>query len=112
MTEDTIEHYRMELRRAAWRFRYKQRIRGRNERSGLEEGEWNRAAEPCVLEAERSAREYVGLIPFDKGRHVIRALFLEGRTEAETAQSLRISQQGVSKWKRKSLEHLRRTLNS
>lgn len=111
MNEETIDYYRAELQRAAWRVSYRQRIRRGKEVREFENSELNRAAEPCAVEAERSVREYVGLIPFDKGRHVIHSLFLEGKTEAETAKAMQISQQGVNKWKRKSLEHLRRTLN-
>lgn len=109
--EETIEDYRQELRRAAWRVAYRQRIRYRNERPGIETETICRPEELCAYEAERSLNEYLELIPFDKGRQVISSLFVEGKTEAETAKTMRISQQGVSKWKRKSLEHLYRTLN-
>lgn len=110
--EETIDNYRKELRRTAWRVAYHQRARYRKERIGIEIENLNRSAEPCSIEIARELTEYIELIPFDKGRRVIESIFIEGKTEAETAEMMQISQQGVSKWKRKSLEHLRRTLNS
>jgi len=110
--EETIDNYRHELQRTAWRVAYYQRERYRKEVIGIEIEHLCRPAEPCSREIARGLREYMELIPFDKGRQVIESIFIEGKTEAETAESMQISQQGVSKWKRKSLEHLRRTLNS
>jgi len=110
--EETIDNYRHELQRTAWRVAYYQREHYRKEVIGIENESLRRPAEPCSREVEQRMNEYMELIPFDKGRQVIESIFIEGKTEAETAESMQISQQGVSKWKRKSLEHLRRTLNS
>jgi len=110
--EETIDNYRQELQRTAWRVAYHQRARYRKERIGIETEILSLPAELCSREVERGLTEYMELIPFDKGKQVIESIFMEGKTEAETAESMQISQQGVSKWKRKSLEHLRRTLNS
>lgn len=110
--EETIDNYRQELQRTAWRVAYHQRERYRKERIGIEIESLSRPAESCSHEIEQELTEYIELIPFDKGRQVMQSIFMEGKTEAETAEHMQISQQGVSKWKRKSLEHLRQTLNS
>ncbi|NGZ75164.1 sigma-70 family RNA polymerase sigma factor [Saccharibacillus alkalitolerans] len=111
MEENTIGYYRRELERAAWRERYYQRKKAAREIAWSDSGRENEQADPGEFEAECAMREYLELIPFDNGRKVMRALYAEGKTEAAAAAELRISQQGVSKWKRKSLEHLRRTLD-
>ncbi|GGN97858.1 hypothetical protein [Saccharibacillus kuerlensis] len=111
METETIDHYRQALKRAAWRERYRQRVRYAREWAWSETGRENMEADPNVLGAELSMREYLELIPFDNGREVIKALFAEGKTETAAAAELQISQQGVNKWKRKSLEHLRQSLS-
>ncbi|WP_172195777.1 RNA polymerase sigma factor [Saccharibacillus qingshengii] len=109
---ETIGYYREELQRTAWREAYHQRKRLCRERNAVESEEWERLPAYDPQETERSVYEWIDSIPFDKGREVMESLFLQGKTEAETADMMRISQQGVNKWKHKSLEHLRRTLNS
>ncbi|WP_037284224.1 sigma factor-like helix-turn-helix DNA-binding protein [Saccharibacillus sacchari] len=109
---ENIQNYRRELQRTAWRVAYHQRAQYRKERIGIEVEYLRAEAEPDLRETRRELDEYIELIPFDKGRQIIESIFIEGRTEAETAEMMRMSQQGVSKWKRKSLDHLRRTLNS
>ncbi|MDO3408214.1 sigma-70 family RNA polymerase sigma factor [Saccharibacillus sp. CPCC 101409] len=112
MEDGTMEHYRRELRRTAWRAAYRQRILYSRELPWLEKDEEPGPGQRRADEADRSVREFVDSIPFDKGKAVIEALFIEDKTEAEAAALLGISQQGVSKWKRKSLLYLRRMLSS
>ncbi len=108
----TIEDYRRVLRRAAWRVSYRQRVIKARERAWSDWGKESFATGNEAAEEERRLREYLELIPFDNGRKVIEELFVKDSTEAEAAAKLQISQQGVNKWKRKSLEHLRRTLET
>lgn len=106
----TIDDYRRALKRAAWRISYKQRVRKSKEFIWSDWGEENSAA--ATGNETGALREYLELIPFDNGRKVIEEIFVNDSTEAEAAARLGISQQGVNKWKRKSLDHLRRTLET
>ncbi|OWR30830.1 hypothetical protein CDO73_09590 [Saccharibacillus sp. O23] len=108
----TIDDYRRELRRAAWRISYRQRIRKSKELIWSDWGEENSAAANGATGESEKLREYLELIPFDNGRKVIEEIFVKDSTEAEAAVRLGISQQGVNKWKRKSLDYLRRTLET
>ncbi len=106
----TIDDYRTALRRAAWRISYRQRVRKAKESIWSDWGEENSAAAAGASRSASELGEYLELIPFDNGRKVIEEIFVKHSTEAEAAARLGISQQGVNKWKRKSLDHLRRTL--
>lgn len=108
----TIDDYRTALRRAAWRISYRQRIRKARETIWSDWGEENSVATYGAENESGKLREYLELIPFDNGRKVIEEIFVKDSTEAEAAAELGISQQGVNKWKRKSLDHLRRTLET
>ncbi|WP_414858851.1 sigma factor-like helix-turn-helix DNA-binding protein [Paenibacillus sp. Soil787] len=52
--------------------------------------------------------ELVQSIQSEKGRYVIKRIYLDGLNEKEVANELQISQQAVSKWKKKGLETMRR----
>ncbi|MCQ4086445.1 hypothetical protein [Saccharibacillus sp. JS10] len=112
MQNETIDQYRQELQRIAWRASYQERRRYRNEKIGFDEAMQIQANLSFYEPIRSDLNEYIEMIPFDKGKQVIESLFAKGSTEAEIAKSMKISQQGVSKWKRKSLQHLRQTMNS
>ncbi|OWA34092.1 hypothetical protein B9G55_17340 [Saccharibacillus sp. O16] len=106
----TLDDYRKELQRTAWRIAYHQRKIKTKEQPWNEWGKENEGAAQEGVDEEFRLREYLELIPFDNGRRIIEEIFVRGETEAGTAAKLQISQQGVNKWKRKSLDHLRQTL--
>lgn len=56
--------------------------------------------------------EICSLIPSDVGKRIIRDVYLCGKSEKEISADLKISQQGVNKWKKKSLELLSKKLSS
>ncbi|MNH43845.1 sporulation sigma factor SigF [compost metagenome] len=46
-----------------------------------------------------------------RGQIIINQLYLQDRTQAEVAQHLKMSQQGVNKWKNKMIQKLSQTVN-
>lgn len=55
-------------------------------------------------------QELMDTIVSEKCRYIIQKTVLEGITETAVASDLHISQQGVSKWKKKGMEVLKNTL--
>ncbi|MDK8182275.1 hypothetical protein [Paenibacillus sp. UMB4589-SE434] len=51
-------------------------------------------------------------VPFEKGRKIIYEIFINGKTESEVAAELKITQQAVSKWRRKTLKYLYQKMSS
>ncbi|MNL75584.1 hypothetical protein D3C87_2014130 [compost metagenome] len=54
--------------------------------------------------------ELLETIPWEKCRYIIKKTVIEGMAEHEVARELHMTQQGVSKWKRKGLEILKEYL--
>lgn len=107
----TINDYRRELRRAAWRLQY--HVRNTHKR----ECAWTEDKQPHQFPFDRVERrilvqQLLDAIESDLGRKVIHGLFIQDLTEAQLAQKLNISQQAVNKWKRKTLRLLSQKMSS
>lgn len=107
-----IEEYRKKLRQAAWRLQYYERKRLKNEIVfDYIEKETYKADTTNPIE-DIGLKETIQLIPYPQGRAIIYELFVNEKTEKELAQEMHVTQQAVSKWKRKSLKYLCQTLSS
>ena len=56
-------------------------------------------------------KEMLQMIPSEKARFIVKRLYLNGYTEKEVANELQISQQAVSKWKKKAFKSIREKVN-
>ncbi|UUZ82884.1 hypothetical protein LJK88_02330 [Paenibacillus sp. P26] len=106
-----LEPYRRALQRFAWRIQYRARKQSNREAASLDTDLFQSAGShaPDFLSGLR-LEELMGSIPSDKGRHIIKRIYIDGMKEKEVADELHISQQAVSKWKKKSLESMRRQI--
>lgn len=105
-----IAEFRQQLMRAAWRMQYHNRFRMNRELPiAAAEGSGAGEADEQTLSVLYVQEVLLG-IPSDSGRSVMRKLIVEGKSEKEVSRELGISQQAVSKWKRKSVETLRRQM--
>lgn len=106
----SLEICRKLLRRAAWRIQYRTRTRQEKECYTLYDNQvYNFSFESEVL-SEIYVKELLDTIPWEKCRYIIQRTIIDGRTEKEVACELKITQQGVSKWKMKGLELMRKNL--
>ncbi|MDP4181493.1 MAG: sigma factor-like helix-turn-helix DNA-binding protein [Bacillota bacterium] len=109
--ESRIANYRMLLKRAAWRMQYKIRTQHDKEcKSFLDYLAYNRSFETEVL-SDIYVNDLLKIIPSGKCRYIIQKTVIEEMTEKEVACELKITQQAVSKWKKKGLETLRQSLS-
>lgn len=104
------EQYRSEIYRIGWRIQYRmKKIRYRErplyENSQYPSPSYTRSSEEKIL-----VRDLVDKLP-PRGKLVIEKLYFQHLTEEEVAQHLNISQQAVSKCKRKMIQLLSRTAN-
>lgn len=105
-----IELYRTELRRIAWRLQYKIRVQNKRELPLYQEivpGE----SFTDQVDNQILVEHLINCIP-DKGKKILYELFINEKTEAQVAKEMNISQQAVSKWKKKTLLRLYRILSS
>lgn len=109
--ESTIDFYRKELHRIAWRLQYRMRIQRNRECTLVQE---ITPSESFTEQTDnRVLVEHIfSLIPTQQEKKIIYDFFIKGKTELEIAKELNISQQAVNKWKRKTLEKLNRILSS
>lgn len=107
-----IEEYRKKLRQAAWRLQYYERKRLRNELVFDYIQKETHGVDLTNLIEEMGLHEAIQLIPYPQGRAIIYELFVNDKTEKELAKEMQVTQQAVSKWKRKSLKYLCQTLSS
>ncbi|WP_440115603.1 terminase gpP N-terminus-related DNA-binding protein [Paenibacillus sp. QZ-Y1] len=108
--EQTVfERYRKELYRIGWRVQYRAKSIRRKEvpihnshSSGVDTTQ-NSENRIYVNQILNSLPEF--------GRSIMYKLYIEGYSEKEIAIQLDISQQAVSKWKQKMINHLSQTVN-
>ncbi|RXZ82529.1 hypothetical protein EBB07_10715 [Paenibacillaceae bacterium] len=106
-----INFYKQKLQRYAWHLQNKARKRRRRECQLIEEmfpvyhNETN-------IDDQILVKQLLDEIPNNTGNKVIRELFLRDKTEAQLARELNISQQAVSKWKKKTLHQILQRLSS
>ncbi|GBG11026.1 hypothetical protein PAT3040_05805 [Paenibacillus agaridevorans] len=100
-----VNYYKKELQRIAWRLQYKARSTRKRECSWME---YNHPYyHPFEMVDNRIfVQQLLAEIQPGIGRKIIHGLFIKNQTETQLAKELNISQQGVNKWKRKTLKSL------
>ncbi|GGH63738.1 hypothetical protein GCM10008014_41430 [Paenibacillus silvae] len=109
--EITKERCRSELQKMAWRMQYRSKVT-RNREFGMvyDSSTINSFEDDAV--SRMYVEEICSLIPSDVGKRIIHDVYLSGKSEKEISADLQISQQGVNKWKRKTLKILSKKLSS
>lgn len=95
------------IKRMAWRLQY--RVRRQREKEQLFPHNLHETAYDfsTTLVSDLYVRELLDQIPSPKCQYIIRRILIDGLTEREVSIEVNLSQQAVSKWKRKGLETLR-----
>jgi len=106
-----FEHYRQEIKRIAWRLQYKEKVKRKKEVVGDDDFSFKTSNFAPTVESEIFLFQLINTLPSETGRNVIKGIFIEGKTEKELAEELKMSQQGVNKWKRNMLKQLYQTMN-
>lgn len=108
--DELVETCRKLLKRSAWRIQYKTRIQQIRECNPLFDNQiYDNSFESMVI-SELFVDELLGMIPWEKCRYIIKRTVIDGKSEKEVASDLNMTQQGVSKWKRKGLDILKEYL--
>ncbi len=108
----SVEICRRLLRRAAWRIQYRTRMHQEKECYTLYDNQaYNFSFEAEVL-SKIYVRNLLDTIPCEKCRYIIQRTIIDGLTEKDVAYELKITQQGVSKWKIKGLKLMQQTLKN
>lgn len=107
----SLESYRLGLRRFAWRLQYSMRVRHAKEYLSLDERHYGYNFTSDVI-TTIYIKELLLMIPSEKARFIVKRLYLDGYTEKEVATELQLSQQAVSKWKRKAFKTIREKMNT
>lgn len=105
-----LEKCRQSLKRIAWRLQY--RIRTQTTRELLN---WLDYYGPTTsfdqeVISKIYVQELVQQIKEPKGRYIFQRVVIDGMTEKEVAKELEISQQAVSKWKKKGIAIVRENM--
>ncbi|MEI2397094.1 MULTISPECIES: sigma-70 family RNA polymerase sigma factor [Paenibacillus] len=105
--QTVYERYRNELCRIGWRVQYRAKKAGRLESplfDNIQAGtNFTQASENKIMIEQLTE----GLPAFEKS--ILYNLYLEGYSEAEVAKQFNMSQQAVSKWKKKIIHQLSQT---
>ncbi|GGH11157.1 sigma-70 family RNA polymerase sigma factor [Paenibacillus segetis] len=109
--QTVFEEYRREVYRIAWRIQYKAKVVRKRECSfnGFEPATTSFTS---TSDNKVVVRQLINALPSDTGKTVIFKLYIQDKTEGEVARELNMSQQGVSKWKRKMIRELSRMMSS
>ncbi|WP_438496217.1 sigma factor-like helix-turn-helix DNA-binding protein [Paenibacillus sp. IHBB 3054] len=102
------ERYRKEIYRIAWRAKYRARKIRTREFPLFDNHPSDNFAAHSVDKVW--VQEIMNELPA-RGRTILYKIYLEDMTEIEVAKELKISQQAVSKWKRKMIQQLSQTVN-
>ncbi len=108
MKQTVYNRYRSEIYRIGWRLQYRtKKIRKRENRFDLE------LAAPTFTDFSDTKVVIEQLLSTlsRQEQAILKKIYWEGLTEAEVARQLKISQQGVNKWKKKLIQRLSRTMN-
>ncbi|MEK3715880.1 MULTISPECIES: sigma-70 family RNA polymerase sigma factor [unclassified Paenibacillus] len=108
--DELVETCRKLLKRSAWRIQYKTRIQLIKESNPLYDNECYDNSFESMVVSELFVDELLDMLPWAKCRYIIKRTVIEGMAEQEVAAELQMTQQGVSKWKRKGLEVLKENL--
>ncbi|WP_427181888.1 sigma factor-like helix-turn-helix DNA-binding protein [Paenibacillus sp. TC-CSREp1] len=109
--EMTKEMYSSELKKIAWRLQYRCKVSANKEFGMVYDIKSIESFENSSV-SKLFVQDVLNLIDNEIGKRIIRAIYLEGKSEKEVAFELQISQQAVNKWKRKTLKKLSMKLSS
>lgn len=100
------------IKRAAWRLQYRQRVLRKQE--GVELNDFYNVPTKDAFEAvisDISFNYIISNLDSDKGKYILISIYQHYYKEDEVAKKLKISQQAVNKWKKKSLRYLKETID-
>jgi DNA-directed RNA polymerase specialized sigma subunit len=97
---------RQAIHRAAWRLQYRQRVIRNRESIEFQDYHTNRVNFVDSLLSENAFNYYLSNVSSEKGRVILLKIFKYNYKEKEIANELKMSQQGVNKWKKKCLKEL------
>ncbi|OBA07233.1 hypothetical protein A9P44_10195 [Paenibacillus polymyxa] len=106
---EVYKYFKREIYRIGWRLQYREK-KIRNRECSLHNNDPSCENFSTLVEEKIWIKQILSGLP-KKGELIIKKLYLEGLTEAEVAEQLHISQQAVSKWKRKMIQKLFQTAN-
>jgi len=106
-----VNLYRAELRKIAWRLQYRARMERKRETAVAVERLPSGSSLTAEVEGRIWLEQVLDGLPSSTGKRIMCGIYVEGQTERQIAARLHMSQQGVSRWKRRMLDHLRRTGN-
>ncbi|MGG3884000.1 sigma-70 family RNA polymerase sigma factor [Brevibacillus panacihumi] len=95
-----VEYFRRELKRKAWRLQYAAKQRRNREVLFPEEHYLSSSFEKEVV-SKIFIQELKNAIPSQTGQYIYKRTIVDGATEREVADELKMSQQAVNKWKKK-----------
>lgn len=106
----TIDFFRSELYRIAWRMQYKVRVQYKYECSYVQE------ISPTISFIEQTDNRLLleslfKSMPAHIGKQIILDFYINDKSEKQIAQELNISQQAVNKWKKKMLHTLNQKMS-
>lgn len=106
-----IDYYQKELKKIVWRLQYHAKIKHKREvllNDYLISTTPNHDEHECQL----YIMDLIALIPYDMGKKILYEIYILDKTEKQIAKEMKISQQAVNKWKKKSLNYLYQNLSS
>ncbi|WP_128895147.1 sigma factor-like helix-turn-helix DNA-binding protein [Longirhabdus pacifica] len=101
-----IEECRIFLRRTAWKLQYRSRVQRNKESFLFQDYFTSQPGFENDLVLKLHVEELLESISSHRGKYILIRLFYEQATEKEIASELNISQQAVSKWKKKILQSI------
>lgn len=107
--QTTYQRYKEELYRIGWRVQYRAQNIRRKELpiygDQISKTSFTKNAENRIF-----VEQILNSLP-EVGKSIMCKLYMDGYSEKEVASQMNISQQAVSKWKKKMIKHLSETVN-
>lgn len=109
--QSIIDRYRKEIYRIGWRIQYKAKVTYRREvpiiSDSFHDNNFTNQSDMNLY-----TLQLINSLPSAIEQTIIRELYINDKTETTVARQLNISQQAVSKWKKKALRALYLKVNS
>ena len=99
------EFYKKELRRIAWGLQYRSKVTLKRERQ-LKLDIITGSSFLDEADSKLFVNQLINSLESPKARQILTKIYVENKSEKEIASEMNITQQGVNKWKRKSLKLL------
>lgn len=109
-SQSTIDRYRKEIYRIGWRVQYKAKVTTRREVPIISDSFFGNDF-TAQSDNELFARQLINSLPSEIEKTILYEVYINDKTEAQVARQLKISQQAVSRWKKKALQFLSQTAN-